>query len=143
ESRPYDVQATVRALRRAPGVKTVFVDVSSPRETVFGPDGRPEPGYHADAAGRAALSELADATGGAVVGEGSTARTAALARAAPGAGPTGEQGLAVRTRTLAPWLALAALLPLLLAFAAEAGLLRRSARGRGPAPLTEPAAAAR
>jgi hypothetical protein len=142
ESRPYVVPATARALRRAPGVKTLFVHVWSPGEAVYGPDGRPEQGYHPDSASGTALSALADATGGAVVGEGSTARAAALARAALGAGPTREQGLAVRTRTLAPWLALAALLPLLLAFASEAGLLRRAAR-RERAPLPEPAAATR
>jgi hypothetical protein len=142
ESRPYDVPATARALRRAPGVKTVFVHVWSPGEAVFAPDGRPEQGYHPDTASGAALSALADATGGAVVGEGSTGRATTLARAALGTGPTREEGLAVRTRTLAPWLALGALLPLLLAFAAEAGLLRRPAR-RGRAPLPEPAAATR
>jgi hypothetical protein len=143
ESRPYDVPATARALRRAPGVKTVFVHVGSPDEAVFAPGGRPEQGYHPDAAGGTALSALADATGGAVVGEGSTGRAAALARAALGAGPTREQGLAVRTRALAPWLVLAALLPLLLAFAAEAGVLHRPVRRREPAHLPEPAAATR
>jgi hypothetical protein len=142
ESRPYDVPATARALRRAPGVKTVFVHVWSPGEAVFGPDGRPEQGYHPDAASRTALSALAEAAGGTVVGEGSTARAAALARDALGVGPTREQGLAARTRTLAPWLALAALLPLLLMFAAEAGLIRRPRRSERAA-LPEPAAATR
>jgi hypothetical protein len=123
-------------------MKTVFVHVWSPGEAVFGPDGRPEQGYHPDAASRTALSALAEAAGGTVVGEGSTARAAALARDALGVGPTREQGLAARTRTLAPWLALAALLPLLLMFAAEAGLIRRPRRSERAA-LPEPAAATR
>jgi hypothetical protein len=136
ESRAYDLQATARALRRAPGAKTLFVHVWSPGEAVFGPDGRPENGYHADASSRAALTALAEATGGTVVGEGSIGRAGRLARTALGAGPSRQEGLTERTRTLAPWVALASLLPLGLALA-FGGARRRSlaaqrADGRGP-----------
>ena len=55
ESRPYDLQATARALRRGPGVKTLFVHVGSPGEAVFGADGRPENGYHGDTSSGVAL----------------------------------------------------------------------------------------
>lgn len=140
ESRPFDVGATSRALRRAPGVETVFVHVWSPGEAVFGPDGKPEPGYHEDAGSSTTLAALADATGGTVVGEGSPGRVAALARAALGTGPTRLQGLTVRTHTLAPWFALAALIPLMLAFV-RVTAFPRPARRREREPLPEPASA--
>jgi hypothetical protein len=141
ESRPYNVGATSDALRRGPGVKTVFVHVWSPREAVFGPDGKPEQGYQEDAGSGTALAALADATGGTVVGEGSPARMAAVARAALGTGPTRLQGLTVRTRPLAPWLALAALIPLAFAFVRGGAILRRPARRREREPVPEPASA--
>jgi hypothetical protein len=141
ESRPYDVQATARALRRAPEVKTLFVQVSSPGEAVFATGGKPEQGYHEDPGSRTALTALAQASGGSVVDEGSTA-AAGRARAALGAGPTGEQGLTERTRPLAPWVALASLVPILLLLALWFGVApvrgrlrsRRRAPGAGLSP---------
>jgi len=129
ESRPYDVAATARALRRAPGVRVLFIRVSSPGETVF-TSGRPEQGYHEDPASRAALTALADAAGGALVDEGSTAAAVRFAHEALGRGPSRMEGLTQRTRTLAPWLALASLLTLPLVFGFGGAHLRRLARGR-------------
>jgi hypothetical protein len=54
------------------------------------------------------------ATGGRSFGEGAVAGAAGAIQAAVGSGPTIVQGRTERTRTLAPYVALLALLPLLL-----------------------------
>jgi len=130
ETRPFDVQATARALGRSPGVKTIFVHVWSADETVFGSNGQPEHGYHPDPGSGQALSTLAQATGGSSIGEGALGSAARLARAALGSGPTTMEGLTLRTRPLAPWLALASLLPL---FVRLGGPPLRRLAGRRPA----------
>ena len=143
ESRPYPLGDTARALRRGAGVKTLFVHVGSPGEAVFGTDGRPENGYHADPGSGVGLATLAEATGGHVVQAGSIGAAARLARTALGDGPTRREGLTERTRTLAPWFALAALLPLLLAFVLASGRLRRPTRRSDRMPAPEGVAALR
>jgi len=127
ESRAFDVQQTARALGQAPGVHVIFIHVWSSAETVFGTDGKPEQGYHVDLGSRVALDGLANAAGGSVFGEHDLKGAVRAARAALGAGPTVLEGRTVRTRTLAPYVALASLLPLLFVLGrGRAGGLRRA-----------------
>ncbi len=113
ESRPFDQQQLARELRAGPGVQLVVVDVSRPGEAVYS-GGHPEPGYHPDPAAGLTLSSLAAATGGTVVGEGSTGRAIAAAHAALGTGPVVADERTTRTRSLAPLVILAAFALLLL-----------------------------
>jgi hypothetical protein len=113
ESRPFDARAVARALAAGPGTHTVFVHVWSPNETVFGPGGSPEQAYRPDPASGRALAALAAAVHGSSFAEGALGDAAAAARSALGRGPTAESSSAERTKPLAPFIALAALLPLL------------------------------
>jgi hypothetical protein len=112
ESRPVDTRRLARSLGAGPGVDVILVHVWKQGETVHD-GGRPEPGYREDASSGRTLAAIASATGGRVFGEGSAAAAAQAARSALGSGPTVVVGTAVRTRTLAPYVALAALVPLL------------------------------
>ncbi|HVW89917.1 MAG TPA: vWA domain-containing protein [Gaiellaceae bacterium] len=141
ESRSFDDQAVARALRQGPGAALVLVHVWAPGETVY--DGRlPEQGYHENAASGSILSTLADAAGGTAVSEHALSGAVAAARAALGSGPTVVSGRSERTRSLAPYAALLALLPLI-------GLARPRRPGRrgevtgAPARAAEPAPARR
>jgi hypothetical protein len=113
ETRPFDPQRVARALATKPGVRVVLIHVWKPGETVYD-EGRPEAGYHEQAASSAALASLADAAGGRSFDEGQLGAAAQAERAAVGSGPTVRVGRTERTQTLAPWLALCALLPLIL-----------------------------
>ncbi len=132
ESRPFDVRATARALAHAPGVTPIFVQISSPGEDVFDADGKPEAAYHPDGSGAVALAGLARAAKGESFGEGELGRAAAAVRTALGTGPTKEEGFVLSTTTLAPWAALAALVPLLFLVWSRRrpsfGILRRRRR---------------
>jgi hypothetical protein len=113
ESRQFDTQKLARALKSGPGVKLVLVHVSATGEAVY--DGTQlEQGYHEDPASGAGLASLASATGGVAVGEHDLARAISAAKADVGSGPTITSGRSEHDRTLAPFVALLALLPLLL-----------------------------
>ncbi len=109
------------------GVRLVIVHVWSPTESVFAGN-VPEQGYHIHPESVTAINSLVQATGGGghAFGEGSIAGAAHAVQAAVGNGPTIVQGRTERTRTLAPYVALLALLPLLL-------VLPRVGRGLGSA----------
>ncbi|HEY2072663.1 MAG TPA: vWA domain-containing protein [Gaiellaceae bacterium] len=110
ETRTFDPARVARALG---GAHVVLVHVWKKGEAVYDA-GRPEAGYHEDAASGAALASLAAAARGAAFGEGQLATAARAERAALGSGPAISEGMTMRTRTLAPYIALCALLPLLL-----------------------------
>jgi hypothetical protein len=130
ESRPFDLRQTAQALAHAPHVRPIFVRVSSPGEEIFGADGRPEPAYHFDASAAETLAGLAQASRGASFDESELGAAARAARAALGSGPTRGAELTVTTRTLAPYAALAALVPLLLLLLAKPSALRQRRRVR-------------
>jgi VWA domain-containing protein len=92
-------------------IKTVFVHIWSASEHVYGPNG-PEPQYHTDPASRAILEALAVATGGRVFHESQIDAAAAQTRKDIGSGPTKAEGVRDERNGMAPYLALAALLPL-------------------------------
>ena len=114
ESSPFDVHQTARALSHAPGVTPIFVHIWSPGEEVFDVNGQPEAAYHSDPSSTSTLAGLAQAARGKAFGEGELGAALSAVRAALGRGPTQREGLTETTQTLAPYVALAALVPLLL-----------------------------
>ena len=110
ESRPFDAGALGRALV---GVGLVVVGVRGDGETVFLPSGRPEPGYRSDPAAGAALATLAGATNGKPFGESELRAASTRLQQLLGKGPTASVISRSRRETpLAPYVALAALVPL-------------------------------
>ena len=109
ESTPTTAGRVGRLLGRA-SVKTVFVQLWDPAERVY-TNGREEPQYRPDPAGRTLLEALAVATGGSVYSEGEAAAAASKSRQLIGSGPTRAQGVREARSGLAAYLALAALLP--------------------------------
>jgi type II secretory pathway pseudopilin PulG len=130
ESRPFDPRRVARALGSGPGVHVVLVHVSKRGERVYD-GGRPEAGYHEDPASAAALSSLAQAAGGEAFGEDQLGAAARTEQAALGSGPTIQVGTTTTTHTIAPYVALGALLPLLVVIGPRR--LRRGVR-RGAEP---------
>jgi hypothetical protein len=132
ESRPFDLRTTARQLGHAPGVTPIFIHVWGGDERVFDPGGKAETAYHPDPSSASTLAALAQATGGKAFGEGQLGAAARAVRAALGRGPTRPQGLTVSTTALARYVALAALLPLLVLLTADgvAPGLRRLAAAR-------------
>jgi hypothetical protein len=110
ESKPFD-EVVLRSQLRPNHVHVLFVHVWNSRERIFLQQNRPDPAYRADADSNRLAEGVADAGGGEVLGEDVGALTAA-AKSVIGTGPATrlrEQ----RTRvSLAPFVALAALVPL-------------------------------
>jgi hypothetical protein len=112
ESNPFDPGDVGRSLART---DLVIVRFWSAGESVFGPSGRPEPAYRSDPGAPAALAALAAATGGRVFGEGDLGGAATRLRTLLESGPTAPVlGRTSRETPLAPFVALAALAPLVL-----------------------------
>ena len=150
ESQPFDPAAVAHELGTAPGVRLVLVRIGSPEERVYD-GGNLDQAYHPQPGAGASLAALAAATGGAVYGEGELGDAIRSVRAALGNGPTTVAGRVERTRTLAPYVALLALVPLALLFVPRRGRAQglkatssRTPPGRGtPAPTSSvPSAAA-
>lgn len=111
ESAPFDAGSVGDALRRA-GVALVIDRVGGGADRVWRSNGTPEANYRPDPAGaRASVAQLAGA-----VREPVTANPVAALRRAIGSGPTKAAGQTTRTRTLAPYAVLLALMPLLVLF---------------------------
>jgi VWA domain-containing protein len=111
ESIPITAARIGRVFARPPAIKTVFVHVWNENEHVYGTSG-PEPQYHTDPSSRAILEALSVATGGAVYPESQIEAAATQARKFVGSGPTEAEGVRDNRNGMAPYLALAALLPL-------------------------------
>jgi hypothetical protein len=116
ESTPFDPSALGRSLA---GVGVVVVRLWNADESVYGANGRPETAYRPDPAAPAALDSLAQATGGSrAFDEHDVGAAAGRLRTLLGSGPT--MPVVARTRretSLAPFIALLALLPLSLLLA--------------------------
>lgn len=109
ETDPFSAARLGARLRRQ-RIELVLVHVWDARERIFG--GIEDAGYRADPASRRTVSRLAAAANGQAFGEADAGRAAAALRRQLGSG-TLEPRWQERARTeLAPWLALAALVPL-------------------------------
>jgi hypothetical protein len=111
ESRPF--ASPGRALR-SHGVKLLLVHVSRAGERIFRSGGKAEATYRPDPASGAVLRQLAAAAGGRAVSEADTAAASDTIRSFAGSGPTRTQGTDSRTHSLAPYVAAASIVPLLL-----------------------------
>jgi len=111
ESRSFDVNQTVQGLR---GVTPTFIRIGSASENVFDAEGKLEPAYHPDASSTEELAALVQALRTRTFSEVDLGAAARAVRASLRTGPTRREGLNVSTRALAPYVALAALVPLLL-----------------------------
>jgi hypothetical protein len=110
ESGPFDAGALGRALEHE---RLLVVSVEGANDRVYGANGKPETHYRPDPAAPAVLASLASATGGRVSSD--AAAASARLRTLAGTGPTTSATARERQETtLAPFLALAALLPLAL-----------------------------
>jgi hypothetical protein len=126
ESVAFDPAKVAKDLGAGPGVKVVVVQMGDSNEQVFETDGKPETAYHAHPESSALVESLVTAVDGRSFDEASAGGAARAIRAAAGNGPTVVQGRTERTRTLAPYIALLALVPLLF-------VLPRVGRGLGTA----------
>ena len=112
ESRPFDREKLVTHLDEA-GVGLIFVRLWSPEERIYGNDGREEPAYRPDRTSLAAVQSLAAVTsGGRVFEERDVAGILSSAREFLGHGPTVVAAESERTEPLAPYIMLAAGVPL-------------------------------
>ncbi len=128
ETRPYDQGAVAASLAASPPVSLVIVRIGGLHDRVFSGT-KPDAAYHADPAAAAQLSALAGAAGGKVFGDGQVDAAGRAALTALGSGPTAARGEAPKPVTLAPWIALAALLPLLVLALRRARFAPRRSHG--------------
>jgi hypothetical protein len=113
ESLPQTNPHLASLFARPPGIETVFVQVWKPNEHVFA--GRlPDPAYRPDPTARQTLDRFASELRARVFGEGEVGEAAQGVRTLVGSGPTLARGERTRYIALAPFLAAAAFVPLLL-----------------------------
>ncbi len=137
ESRPFDARQVASQLAAGPGVHLVLVHVREPGESVYS-GGEIESGYHESPTSDEALDSLAAATAGSTFSEHSLGGAIRAEKAALGKGPTMVEGRSERTTTLAPYVALAALLPLAFVLTRGLQLRRRGSSLRPYAPALGP-----
>jgi hypothetical protein len=111
ESVDFDVGPLRSALRDAPGLHTVLVRIGSSHERVYGPDGLPEADYRPTDTSEE-IKRFVAATGARAFGEGDLAAAEAALRRDGGAGPRVRAGSESSSTDVAPYLVLAAFLPL-------------------------------
>lgn len=113
ETRPFGYTSLGRRLRGSPAIHTFLVRFWRDDEHVYS-RGRPELAYRPDPASGAELDHLAAAAGGQVFDESQLGRVERAARIALGRGRELEVGRAHGQTALAPYAALAAVVPLSL-----------------------------
>jgi hypothetical protein len=111
ETRPLSAEQLASTLAQPPKITPLFVQVWSPDEQVY-LDGVLDPGYQVDTQSPAVVRQLAAATGGAAFGETEVDGVVARAREVLGEGQTSARPIGSRRHALAPWLLVAAALPL-------------------------------
>ena len=113
ESLPQTNPHLTSLFARPPGIETMFVQIWKPDEHVYA--GRlPDPAYRPDPTARQTLDRLASELRAKVFGEGEIGGAAQGVRSLVGSGPTVSRGERTRYIALAPFLALAAFLPLVV-----------------------------
>ena len=111
ESRDFDAALLRSALRDSPGLDTVLVRIGSTREHVFGPDGLPEADFRPEPTGQT-IRRFVEATGARAFGEGDLSAAEAAVRRDAGRGTRVRVGTESTSTDVAPYLVLAAFLPL-------------------------------
>ncbi|MGH2884557.1 MAG: VWA domain-containing protein, partial [Solirubrobacteraceae bacterium] len=124
ESNPFDPAALSHELAFSDGYRFVAIRFWDAQEQVFDADGKAEPGYHPDPAGRALLTGLASALDGRFFEESDAGGAASYLREILGRGPTAHPKVSLGERALAPYVAGVALALLLVALL-PLGLMRR------------------
>ena len=125
ESSPFDASAVARALGGSQPTKLLAIQLWRRHESIYEPSGRTDPTYRPDPASKTQLASLARAAHGQAFGEGRLGAAASALRASLGSGPTRAEGHTQATHTLAPYLALLALVPLALIFVRNLRLRRQ------------------
>jgi hypothetical protein len=110
ESSDFDAQRLRNTLGRA-GIRTVLIRVGSRRERVFGSEGLPEADYRPEPTAPT-VERFVGATGGRAFGEDNLAAAAARLRADAGRGARVRLGTETDSTDVAPYLVLAAFVPL-------------------------------
>ena len=113
ETVPVNRARLAKQLLRAPGIDTVFVQFWSSNERVY-TRRVPEPQYVPDPGARSVLDGVAEAINGSVYSEQRVDSVARKARELLGSGPTVVEGERQDPIALAPYLSVAAFLPLAL-----------------------------
>lgn len=113
ETVPVNRARLAAQLLREPGIDTVFVQFWREGERVY-TRRVPEPQYVPDPSARSLLDGVAEAINGSVFSEGSVSSASRKARALIGEGPTVVEGERHSPIALAPYLSMAAFLPLAL-----------------------------
>jgi hypothetical protein len=124
ESSPFDASAVAKALGGSTPTKLLAVQLWKKNESIYAPSGRTDPNYRPDPASKAQLASLANAAHGRVFTEGQLNSAASALRESLGSGSTRAEGRTRATHTLAPYLALLALVPLALIFVRNVRLRR-------------------
>jgi von Willebrand factor type A domain len=110
ESRPVGASLAA-AFEKEPQVEVVFVRLWDGGERIH-VTGVPEVGYTPDPGSEEELAQVATSIGGVVVGEGETGHVAEVVSDLVGTGPTRARENEGTRRSLMPWVALAAAIPL-------------------------------
>jgi hypothetical protein len=111
ESVDFDAGPLRSALRDSPGLHTVLVRVGSASEHVYGADGLPEADYHPSDTSEE-IKRFVAATGAQAFGAGDLSGAEAAVRRDAGTGPRIRVGSESTSTDVAPYLVLAAFLPL-------------------------------
>jgi len=114
ESDPFAQASVVHEFQRPPGIKTIFVRFWDPRERIYTEADLPEAGYQPDPASAGIAARLAAAVGGKAFSEKRFDSILSASRADLGSGKHVRQPVKVTKVELAPYVSLAALLPLSL-----------------------------
>jgi hypothetical protein len=142
ESLPVNGGQIAAQLPPAFGYRFLAVRFWAADEGVYDPNGRREPGYHPDPAGRALLAQLAASLGGRSYEEADLGAAGGYLHKIVGSGQTVTTRRVASVRTLAPFVAGLAVLLLALSLAPTPSELRtRRALRRGPR-ASEPAESA-
>lgn len=112
ESDPFSSGEIGRLFRKPPGIKTIFVRIWHPEERVYIRSTIPESAYQPDPTSAVSAARLAVATGGRTFSDAQLGAIVAAAKRDLGAGKPRAHGQERGKYSVAPYVALAAVLPL-------------------------------
>jgi hypothetical protein len=112
ESTGFNEAGVRKSFAARPRTAVVLIRIGKTGERVFGPSGQPESDYIPPPATGATLESFLRATRGRAFDEHHVAGAESAAHAALGSGPTANLGSTTGRHDLAPWLVLAAVVPL-------------------------------